>query len=522
MILIGEIEHKVFPEEYALNQYYLYEWKPYRLKIEPEEKTKYAKVFFGEEEAKKDPDYNFWEFTFKNYIGKSEIKIILGNRLLPPLPVEVLSSKLTLDERKPLFYPEFCRKLIQTLEQYQTSLTFEIHSPTFVVVEDIPVPPNLLVLYNQIITLKNDIVEGLQAILANPHKELITEEEYVTIDEVDSINSDTYISIILHPHLLVKSKDKSILSCKLKGHLPERVMQFGRFETFNTPENKFVKQFLRELTNYIAQIKQTYKLGMEKKEILNHLKNYLELALQTEVFQSVDESLIPPNFTSQVLMKKEGYREILQVRSKLLSSKAPVFTYLQEKISKRNVSDLYEFWCFFRLTEKLAEHFKAKPKVNIETTVEGRLAKSRVKSIIGDYHLVYNKNFLAGKESYSVSLRPDFTLQNSDDKNLIIFDAKFRLEIKEQELEKNGAEDAEEKALQKGDMERVACISDIFKMHTYKEALNAKSAIILYPGDKNIFYSKKDFKKIDGGFNEIFQKICHFEEGTGCLSFVPN
>ncbi|RLI40610.1 hypothetical protein DRO69_12680 [Candidatus Bathyarchaeota archaeon] len=58
-------------------------------------------------------------------------------------------------------------------------------------------------------------------------------------------------------------------------------------------------------------------------------------------------------------------------------------------------------------------------------------------------------------------------------------------------------------------------------MHSYKYALNLKSAIILYPGNKNIFYSKYAYQKTEGSFEEIFEKICHFEEGIGCLSFIP-
>ena len=69
--------------------------------------------------------------------------------------------------------------------------------------------------------------------------------------------------------------------------------------------------------------------------------------------------------------------------------------------------------------------------------------------------------------------------------------------------------------------ERIANISDIFKMHTYKDALNVKSAVLLYPGNKNVFYKKYGAQKIDGTFEEVFEKICQFEEGVGYLSFIP-
>ena len=526
VILKGKIEHCDFSEEYGLNPYFLFEWKKYTVKVEAKEDelSGNVEVFFGDNKASLS-EYGFWEFTFRNYIGKSEIRIYVGNRLLPPLNVEVTSEKLSLDKENPLFYPKFWRKLVEDLEHHMLTLPFEISSPTYIAVEDIPVPPNLLILYHQILAAYEKILEGIQTILMHPHKDLTLSEEYVNFNEVAAVNPDVCVSIMSNPHLLVKSDSSNIsLSSKLKGYLPRKIVQFRNVETFNTPENRFVKQFLKELSNYITQIEQAYQEKLrEKTKILRNLRENIEIALQSECFQLADESIIPSTFTSQVLLKKDGYREILQARNQLLLSKSPVFTYLQEKISQRNIAKLYELWCFFELSKKLAEYFKLKDKlkVSVETTFESELVHSKIKSKIGNYELVYNRKFARSeKGSYSVPLKPDFSLLENNS-NLIVFDAKFRFSIDEQVLEEGSVEDPMEEAIQQMQTERIANISDILKMHTYKDALNVKSAVLLYPGNKNVFYKKYGAQKIDGTFEEIFEKICQFEEGVGYLSFSP-
>jgi hypothetical protein len=371
------------------------------------------------------------------------------------------------------------------------------------------------------------ISEGINTILMDPHKDLTVTEEYVKLHQVDTVNPEACLSIIQNPQMLVKSNLSNIPLCsKLKGYLPEKVAQNTKTETFDNPENRFVKYFIHELLNYTAQIEKNYsdKLG-EKLRILTELKENLKIALQHECFQTVSEFRPISIFTSQVLLKKDGYKEILQAHNKLLLSKLPIFTYLQEKINKRNIAEMYEFWCFFELSKKLADFLQIKPenfKVKIETTLEGGLAQNKVKSIIGDYELIYNKKFVRSqKGSYSIPLKPDFSLQKNEE-TLVTFDSKFRFDIGDQELEETSAEENEENAIRDIEIERIANISDIFKMHTYKDALNIKAAVIFYPGNKNIFYSKSTCQITEGSFEEIFRKVCSFEEGVGYISLIPS
>ncbi len=104
-----------------------------------------------------------------------------------------------------------------------------------------------------------------------------------------------------------------------------------------------------------------------------------------------------------------------------------------------------------------------------------------------NWELVFNKSLRRPSGSYSLGLRPDFALTGAG--GLLIFDAKFR--FNERDVDRMAAEDAEqalEQDIQQGSVERVAKQVDLYKMHTYRDALQARAAVALYPGNKAEFF----------------------------------
>jgi len=103
----------------------------------------------------------------------------------------------------------------------------------------------------------------------------------------------------------------------------------------------------------------------------------------------------------------------------------------------------------------------------------------------------------------------------------VVFDAKFRFDIKEIEnLD-------QEEAIYKRDFERLAKIEDIYKMHTYKDALKGcHIAVVLFPGEEGPIYlcdnilSPYSVKKEN--VSEALEKIISSNwEGVGALPMVP-
>jgi predicted component of viral defense system (DUF524 family) len=92
----------------------------------------------------------------------------------------------------------------------------------------------------------------------------------------------------------------------------------------------------------------------------------------------------------------------------------------------------------------------------------------------------YNRYFSHRRgESYSVNLHPDYVVALPDGRQFI-FDAKYKYDDAGQFMNENDAseEERDEEARQ------IYKKADLYKMHTYRDALQAQAVFILYPGNE--------------------------------------
>ena len=107
--------------EYGLHKYVLEEWTEYFVRAEGAKRL----TFGGLEADCIAIESGLYRYKYRNQIGKSTIVITIADTTLPPLNVEVLSPKLTLDDPDDLlFYPRFYRTLVDELVQRQLTLPF--------------------------------------------------------------------------------------------------------------------------------------------------------------------------------------------------------------------------------------------------------------------------------------------------------------------------------------------------------------------------------------------------------------
>lgn len=104
--------------------------------------------------------------------------------------------------------------------------------------------------------------------------------------------------------------------------------------------------------------------------------------------------------------------------------------------------------------------------------------RGRSRGRIGEVTLYYNRYFHPQPgESYSVTLHPDYVIEMPDGRRYV-FDAKYKYTSPAQFMDHDllAVEEAQE---------RVALTykkADLYKMHTYRDALDAHAVFILYPG----------------------------------------
>jgi len=520
------------------------EWRELRLRVEPTEEVepkseKVEEVRFGEQPAEKYD--SLWCFTFRNYLGKSVIRVKFADgREVVTDPIEVVSPKTPLDldkETDPLFYPKFLSALIEDLLRYLVSLPFDWAAPTEFMTKEEAQPPSLIFVLHVLAQYADTIRYALQTILRNPHRRLVTEERWARLDEASSVDADTVLMMLQHPEFLHPYRGGALtaLASRLKDKVPERVFERRVTETLDTPENRFIKRFMDIVLYWCDELEgQGYweKVASHKTE-LSDLRDFVRFVRADPLFADVGEMEIFPA-SSQVLLRRDGYRECLQIYRLLHMARVPIFDRIQDAIDNRRIDQLYEFWCFFKLAEELAKILGngQRPRISTLESDESGLRHGVSANLGNGYQLIYNQQFKSQKAdegyktfSYSVPLRPDFSLMRCGQLK-VAFDAKFRFDERDISQLGKSLEQLMDEAQQKGDVERLAKHADICKMHTYRDALKCQAAVVLFPGTEGngIFYDKRQ-GKIDCRvtFRAIISHVakrCDWQ-GVGAIPVVP-
>lgn len=538
---LGSVEDSCWAFLRESGEIVLFEWKTYEIDANG------AKVIIpGLENIQRSSiNKNTFTFTFKNYIGKSRLIIEDSHRKRREFPLIVLSEKfgkiapeywevIDLSKIEDIKEKEkaveklierfniLCQTLTDDITRISSQLNFSIKSPTAFIVEESDEPMNEFFAYHYLRSNKERIIEAFETVLRKIKRKLVVEEEWLRPDEVDETTPETLLSIVQHPEYLAPAGEGVLIAEYLNGYGPTKVLSFQKYESFDTPENRFAKYFLGLLVEWGERVVRTF--GSKVEAEINSVKELLEeldFIKSDGIWEDVGEMTLFP-YTSQTLLKGDGYRDLLKLYREF-TVYVPFFGELQKAIENKDIAKLYEYWCFFKLVEELGEILE-NPEFHITLTPEGSLSQgiNAYVKFKGGWKLYYNREFHS--KSYSVPVRPDFSLVKGEE-IIGVFDAKFKVDIvpysefadKDKEMETRPA------------LETWAKLEDIYKMHTYRDALNAEFAIVLYPGDRSVFFDKinkkciGDLKECEGKFelNMLLDKEKAKLEGIGYLSLKP-
>jgi predicted component of viral defense system (DUF524 family) len=338
--------------------------------------------------------------------------------------------------------------------------------------------------------------------------------------------------------------------------VPDEVMEERKFDSLDTPPNRFVRFALESFSEVCDQV-----LGCSRMEYgtaYNEAAAMRELLcgfLGSDLFADVGALRRIP-YESQVLQKREGYRQILQAWL-MLDAAAQIDWLGREDVydgQSRDVPTLYEYWLYFQLFDlfksisgiQLIHHegvIEMGPREAFGKDTDGRLVINlkqgessftlfRWTGIDGQslrLHLFYNREFaprpgdLDG--SYTETFRPDFSVviipgdlngswdeceklaAQSERIAYLHLDAKYRVE-KLSELFKSSHSEAERRTEKATNTFKNA---DLYKMHTYNEAIRRTvGSYVLYPGIAGQEDDKNRFKR----YHEILP-------GVGAFALKP-
>jgi len=519
-------------QDFEISPVVVEEWKELWVKVEDSSGREVDKIYFGAQEVNGKPKPNGWYFfTFRNYLGKSYIRVKFknGEEIITD-PIEVISSKTTLAENEQngkLSYCQFLRALIDDLINYLATCPFDLSSPTEFYTEEYSYPPSPVFILHTLAHNAEAIIQALQIIWHNPYRKLATEERWVYLSEAKHVDEDTIVMMLKYPEYLQEYKGGELghLAEFFKNnatdtkYLPLKVYQRQFIETLDNPENRFIKKFMDIILYWCDELERLNILNENSphKEQIERLRNYVRYLRADPLFADVGEMKIFPA-SSQVLLKRDGYRECLNIYRLLHLARIPIFNNIQQAIDNRRIDQLYEYWCFFKLSEMLAKVINgegAKPKFRIKEGPQGGLEGETEADLGNGYKLVYNKTL----KGYSFNFRPDFSFMKNG-KLEVIFDAKFRFDVKgliEESSEMKILEEVEENAIKEGKFEKIVKVEDIYKMHTYRDALQCRAAIVVYPGDRGHCYDVNRGEREFYSLSEVIENL----EGVGFIGLRP-
>ncbi|MEL7672023.1 DUF2357 domain-containing protein [Methanobacterium sp.] len=428
--------------------------------------------------------------NFGSYAGKSFFDVEVDGKNSKKVSFEVRSKKIDYNNEyiKMLSYLSMA---ISGILFYQNSPLFQKHyfnnksRKTFY--EDY--------IFLEYLFLEENLPYAYEYIRKNIYTNLKEDLETVPTAFASNLGYAGMVNIICNPESLYETDETPFnWPQSMKNFVPDNITQPFYEESVDTPENRLLKYFLELLDMLIQKLKIEVNNEFSNNLIKDRLgifedkiQEYLSDGWLEDV-SNLDQ--VPMN--SQVLQKKEGYRDIFKYYLNFDFGFRPVWKEMDDLIDgyERKLNELYELWCYFKLLKIMEKLSRQKIDYNdifyVDYSSWSIELKKGLNSIQEFYigvenqkikvKLAYNLSFSRKNnlKSYSLGLKPDYTLiiDINGEKKLLHFDAKYK---------SKGITENDELYRKKIYKEE-----DVHKMHTYKDAiLNSLGSYVIYPGNGN-------------------------------------
>lgn len=344
------------------------------------------------------------------------------------------------------------------------------------------------------------LLPALRDILARPHLRFVRARREVGVGAASRIDAKALLDVVAGRWPLERAQRSGRVAAKLRGRLPQRVEETTAHRTLDTPENRFALHVIDLALELLDEVRaaaieaRRSSVEAEARTLAARLEPFRSHRMWTDVGQL---TRIPAGST--VLHGRAAYRTLFLLHSRLmLGARLPQRDdTVHGLLEVKDVARLYELWCCFEVIDAVSQHLG--DPIEVGEVRRGRLALDVVED---DYAavwrdgttVVYNPRFKrsgrVGRRSYSVPLRPDIGLWVPDGeggRDLHLLDAKFKVNW-------TATLDGEDDDGRAGRAKR----ADLYKMHTYRDALGARSVWVVYPGTERRFYATERGTELDG------------------------
>ncbi len=422
-----------------------------------------------------------------NYVGASAVRVVWAGRELGRLPVEVRSRKMR--------YLDDYRKMLDDISERLAALIFDYGSPTAVYTQR--AAPDEHVAYLDYLFLRY-LMDGkrlplhFRLVAANPHHTTEREVVWTGLALARSLTPRSLQAVYAHAEHLARPQRvvAPALQSQLHGYVPRQLLDDRVVTTFDTAPNRFVKHFLGQLVLKLRELEARFgtdSRGEHLAEDCRRWRRSIENLARVHFLEEVGDMHVYPA-GSQVLLKQEGYRQLNYYYRRFLLTGKVVWKDFEEllKTPSKDMATLYEYWCFFQLLDAVALALGAQVDPRQFIVEKGDIFRVTINQSgesqgqVGQATVYYNRYFRHQVgESYSVTLHPDYTVELPGGRRFI-FDAKYKYDEPGQFMNSEEGADEERDEEERLDYKK----GDLYKMHTYRDALKAKAVFILYPGNQ--------------------------------------
>ncbi|MBL7938469.1 MAG: DUF2357 domain-containing protein [Flavobacteriales bacterium] len=313
----------------------------------------------------------------------------------------------------------------------------------------------------------------------------------------------------------------------MPGRRATRALAVKKYVTYDTYENRFVawaiKGTLARLRSY-KRVLESFAGHERFNQLTDRVTFYqgrLQSILHAHPFSEVSQFEERSHF-STTMTRGAGYRDFLVIHL-LLTRGLELWDNDLFRVSQKDVSTLYEYWCFLKLVQLLKEESNQDIDLrDLIKVVAGRAKVTLKEGRESGVHFTdrtsgkrvsvfYNKNFTKAT-TYTFDQRPDISLRfqksGLEQPFWMLFDAKYRFE--ERQPIDGTSYDVPNDAIGQLHRYRDAILHTEPKPGTYRRALKNLGGIILYPFP----LEEADFTK-----TPYFKSI--EEVNIGALPFLP-
>lgn len=429
--------------------------------------------------------------NFRNEIGYSDLVFNINGEEYLKLKIEVFPKKLD--------YKDDYYNILQDVNNEIYNLSFEFLRRTYLGMALNNEENNSLTEYFSILNyIYDNLIRNIKIVMRSPHHTLFKNNEMKDFHKLKKIDSSMIKWMSKNPKYLVRNNGKI---------LPIKAQQTNKYITNNTYENQFLRYIITTIIVKLKAISKNYNLLQRKKDdvlidrlnnMVRELTNIIKQSFLNEVDDCVQRSEIPLTFQMSASYK-DIYKYYLMLK-KGLNIQSDVF-----KLSMKDLSVLYEYWCFIKLNSILKKKYKLVSSDIIKINTNGifvSLKKGKTARVTYEnpknkerFTISYNE-----KMKYkTVAQKPDNVLTvtkegNNEVRYNYVFDAKYKI-------------DYAQKGTYYGDKYKTPgpVEEDINTMHRYRDAIINENddkyerevfgAFVLFPYDNEEEYRENYFYK---------------------------